>query len=103
MTERYRLRALQMRISGHYGFDMRFGAINERGLQLSTCATAVGRHALDIQPSIRRDLIVSGSGGMQSTGRFSDQLVKTRLNIDVDVPSSSGFHLKSPDSISSRI
>ena len=85
MAERHRLRALQMRETGHDGFGFLVGALDKGELQrLDLGQKRIGGIA-DIEAKIGRHLVVARAGGVEAPGGVADQLAQPRLDVHMDV------------------
>ena len=85
MAESDRLRRLQMGESGHDDIRPRLCLVNKGGLQVSQRLIDIVDGIADPQTKIGRDLIVTGTSGMQPARRCADQISQPGFDIHVNV------------------
>ena len=85
MGERYRLRALQMRIAGHHGLDVGARDLDQRAAQSAHERDHCADFVAQIEPQIERDLIVARSRGMQFAARGPDFFDQPALDREMDI------------------
>ncbi len=85
MTERHRLRDLQMRESGHDRLGMLFRPCDQHPLQFADRVRRLVARTPHPQPKIGRDLVVARARGVQPSSRRADQLAEPVLDGHVNV------------------
>ena len=76
MGERNRLRALQVRVSGHYGIQMLFRRFAAGGNQFTAQRDQAVDLSGEIHTDIQRHLIIAAPAGVQPLARVADTLRK---------------------------
>ena len=85
MTQRHRLRDLQVREARHHGFGMLFGTLDEHALQSADPVDRLVRGVANPQPEIGCDLVVARPRGVQPSRRGADEFAQPVLDGHVDV------------------
>ncbi len=79
------LRALEVRVARQRRLDRLGGARDERFLDAPQAGTDPRDDLSEVQAFVDRDLVVAGAPGVQLAADLTDQLLKTPLDVHVDV------------------
>jgi hypothetical protein len=85
MSERDRLRSLQMGQARHHGVGMFERLLGERALVIGKCRIELIDGVADPQFEVGRNLIVAGPRGMQPPRRGADQFGEAGFHVHVHV------------------
>ena len=85
MTERHRLRALQMREAWHHGRSVLQRLLRQRLLVVAEQAVDVVDPVTHPQPEVGRDLVIARARGVQPAGRRADQHGQPALDVHMNV------------------
>ncbi|MCY1242618.1 hypothetical protein D9M72_555890 [compost metagenome] len=85
VAEGDRLRGLQVCEARHDGIGMFLGTVEEGGDQRRQRLLGALQLFLDPEAEVERHLVVARAGGVQASGRGTDQRRKPRFDVHVDV------------------
>ena len=85
MSQRNRLRGLQVREARHEGRDILPRPAHQRALKGRHQMARLRQRAARPEAEIRHHLVIARARGVQPPGRLADQLLEPRLDVHVDV------------------